>query len=262
MKIQLLPSMFHQANNTALNGRLEQKNSLKDALNKIVSGLSEKDQKQTVSNNERQTQIQRAVLDTYDKTADSSAIQDLDDGMLVDLASVLKLGNHYVNSDIEKVNEFKQNLTRFDTNISKYEDMLNGREALSKGTTMESVEEMLAEERENRGAYIVSSGNRLRDDTWGNSIKDVAICGNIVSQDLNAQMNDLDLQFHPEAPDIYKELDRITGELGNAAKGIGGALKILYEEMDRRGMHDAGYQMYNRHIDMTLSNFYKEGIGL
>lgn len=229
--------------------QLKKQNLLKAELMKLASNATEDLQKdRSVLDKAQEEIVMNASMDNYVKTDGTKEgdLSGLSTETLKSLAALMQKTSTLTKRYKSEVNLFRENLNSFDTTITKYENMLTGNEAIPENLTTDSIKGLITQTKGAKNIYQKNGSELLQNrcEYYAASIEASSRMGSAISGEDYSDVKDMKLEFDANAANVYDEIDRVFGHLESIDGKVNESLASIYTELEKRGVHDIGYQLY------------------
>lgn len=223
----------------------QQQNPVTDVLNQISNKMIDTQARRAEL--ESKIKTQEIKMDSYTQTDTTSALEEA-------LPEALKMFLHICEFEADagrreeqELTAFRDQLSAFDQMIQEYQDIVDGKTALSGDMTMDDVKNLLATVQMAREQFVQDGVERLNKWCVGDSVKGSSFdhyMQKIFGENKFAGMDISNWQIDPDAPDIYAEIDKALNATRSFTETMDEGVRRIKEALDKMGYGEDKYKLH------------------
>lgn len=251
--------MFQQNYQNSIYKKSESQNPLNNVLNKIANRTI--DAQQENSDSDFQIKLEVIKADTYTKTLESEALEEMAPESLKLYAAVLQLFSGFSSNQENDLINFKEQLMNFDQQIEQYQGIIKGEEDLPEGTTTEDIMNLLTATQQTREKYIKDNSDKLNGLNvykYMNGDFLDRIVHKVYGENNFSDMDESNWKIDSSASDIYAEIDKVIESTRGMTRSLNEGIKRIYDILEKNGYGEEKYKNYQATLQKNSPLTYEE----
>ena len=179
--------------------------------------------------------------DTYVKADEATSLEEAPTELLELFLHNTKMYLTMSEGYEQELLDFKEQLQEWDKTIQEYQDMLDGKVALSEGQTMQSVLLPYEQAQKDKEQFLQDGIAHINENRYGEFFSDERVDRTlkaVLGEDTFsafAEKDASDWLINPSASDIYAEIDRVLSEAHGVTEELQQGVDNIYSILEERG---------------------------
>lgn len=179
--------------------------------------------------------------DTYVKADEATSLEEAPTELLELFLHNTKMYLTMSEGYEQELLDFKEQLQEWDKTIQEYQDMLDGKVALSEGQTMQSVLLSYEQAQKNKEQFLQDGIAHINENRYGEFFSDERVDHTlkaVLGEDTFsafAEKDASDWLINPSTSDIYAEIDRVLSEAHGVTEELQQGVDNIYSLLKERG---------------------------